>query len=244
MEFLTSEPAVIEHNTLIIADLHIGIEHEFRRSGISVPSQTGKMAERIEMLLKKTGAERLVIIGDVKHNVPGTSWQEEREVPRFFERMRRMARVDVVPGNHDGNLKKLVHGVRIRPTSGFLLKNIYLNHGHAWPKPAFLKADYILVGHSHPGIEFRCSLGYRWLEPVWFRAGLNRPRLARKYGNVKKAPELILLPAFNHLVGSVALNRSLEEGLLGPIMKCADVGKGRIYLMDGTLLGELGKLRN
>ncbi len=244
MEFLTSEPAVLEHKTLIIADLHIGIEHEFYRDGINVPSQTERMVKRIEKLIKNTKAERLVIIGDVKHKVPGISWQEEREVPEFFKRLSKLVRVEVVPGNHDGNLKKLVSGVRIHPSAGFLLKNLYLNHGHTWPKAGFLGAEHILIGHSHPGFEFRCSLGYRWLEPVWLRASLDKSKLAKKYGKVAKAPELVLIPAFNPLVGSVALNRSFGEELLGPVIKCADMKKAGVYLLDGTFLGELGKLRN
>lgn len=242
MEFLTSEPAVLVNKTLVIADLHIGIEHEFYRDGINVPSQTEKMAKSIEKLLKQTGAERLVIIGDVKHKVPGISWQEEREIPQFLKRLSKIVKVEVVPGNHDGNLKRLAPGVKIHPSPGVALKNIYLNHGHTWPKPSFLKTDYILIGHSHPGFEFKCSLGYRWLEPVWVRAKLDKSRLAKKYRNVRKAPELIVMPAFNPFVGGVAVNRFVEEGLLGPIIKCAELKGSRIYLLDGTFLGELGKL--
>jgi len=244
MEFLTSEPAVVEHKTLIIADLHIGIEHEFYRDGINVPSQTGKMAERIEKLIKQTGVERLVIIGDVKHKVPGISWQEEKEVPKFFERLSGLVRVEVVPGNHDGNLKDLAPGVKIHKSSGFLLKNMYMSHGHTWPEPEFLKSDYILIGHEHPVFEFKCGLGYRWLEPVWLRVKLDKSRLGRKYKNVRKVPELIAVPAFNPFLGGIAVNRSQKEELLGPLIKCTDMKRAKVYLLDGTFLGELGKLRN
>jgi metallophosphoesterase superfamily enzyme len=49
---------------------------------------------------------------------------------------------------------------------------------------------------------------------------------------------LIILPAFNDLVGGVSINR-LEKRLMGPILhsKGVDVKAAEVYLLDGTYLG-------
>ena len=71
LKFLYGEPAVLVENALIVADLHVGIEYEFRRSGIRLPSNVDQMRKRLLILIKETGTERLILLGDVKHKVPG-----------------------------------------------------------------------------------------------------------------------------------------------------------------------------
>ena len=43
MKFLT-EPAMMIGNALVISDLHIGLEYEIYKSGITVPSQVSDLA--------------------------------------------------------------------------------------------------------------------------------------------------------------------------------------------------------
>src|SRR5664279_5324861 len=71
--------------SLVIADIHLGIEWDLYRSGINLPS---RMKERLGLILSYVQAnspDRLVLLGDVKHNVPQVSWQEKTEIPRFLE---------------------------------------------------------------------------------------------------------------------------------------------------------------
>lgn len=255
MKFLTSEPALLlgrsekhpfkgvhgKTKALVIADLHLGIEYEFYKSGIRIPSQLEKITERIEKLLKLTKAGKLIILGDVKHKVPGLSWQELREVPEFINKINRKIPVEIVPGNHDPGLSGLIPNIKIHPASGFLLGDCWLMHGHAWPGEEFLKAKYVILGHNHPVIEFRDKLGYVWREPVWVRAELNKKKIGEKYRKVKTLPEIIIMPVFNEFAGGISLN-SKERSFSGPLGRCAETGKAEIYLLDGTFLGELGKL--
>lgn len=285
--FVTGEPALLAARTLFVADIHIGIEHEYRLSGLNMPSQTEKLLSRIESLLKRTRAVKLVLIGDIKHKVPGISWQEEREIPAFLSRLAEKAEVHVVPGNHDGKIDEFVpKGVRLHRMAGDLFgKAIYASHGHTWPEPSFLQAKYLVISHSHPQVEFRDRLGYTWRERVWIRAGLDRKRLSEKYAksfeggislegarapSVSRSaffprilPELIVMSAFNPLSGGIPVNRKREprgyerkkEGgtayaISGstfspersPILKSAKMRTAKIYMLDGTYLGELGKI--
>ena len=255
MRFLTSEPAVLlPGRTLVIADLHIGAEHEFRQAGIRVPSQTGKLLGKVKSLVRQTKAKKLIMLGDIKHKVPGLSFQEEREVPHFLDMLNNNMNIEVeiIPGNHDDGLKKLVPNIKIHPSSGMLFGKEYLIHGHAWPSPDFLKAKQVLSGHRHPVIEFRDRLGYVWRERVWVRAGLERKAIEKRYGKQNASsdlPELVIMPAFNEMVGGTALNkkkralkfkRKLQP--LGPLMKAVNKSEARIYMLDGTYLGKLGRL--
>jgi len=254
LRFVTGEPALLlPGKTLVIADLHIGAEHEFRRAGIRMPSQTNKLLEKARSLVRQARARKLIILGDVKHKVPGLSFQEEREVPHFLTELGKITEVEVVPGNHDDGLQKLVPDIRFHPSSGVMMGNFYLTHGHAWPSPDFLNAKRVLSAHRHPVIEFRDRLGYVWRERVWVRTGLKKAaikdRFKKDISPKTSVPELVMMPAFNGMVGGSALNRKKQDFRLkrrptplGPLLKAAKTAGARVYLLDGTYLGELDKL--
>lgn len=251
LKFVTGEPALLIGKNLVITDLHIGIEYRYRKNGIKVPSQSGKLMERIEKLLEDTRAEKLIILGDIKHKVPGTSFQEERDVPVFFQRLSEKAKIEVTPGNHDDNIGKLLpENVVVHESTGFAIRDTWLCHGHAWPDKEFLEKERIVMGHNHASVELVDKLGYRWKDPVWLRAELNRKKLSEKYKIPPKdrIPELILMPPFNDLTGLIPLNKRalaarkyLKEGP-NPMFKISKKNKARVYMIDGTFLGELGKL--
>jgi putative SbcD/Mre11-related phosphoesterase len=251
LEFVTGEKALMIGKALVVSDLHIGIEHRFRKDGISLPSQSGRLFSRIEGLIEKTKADRLIILGDVKHRVPGTSFQEEREIPAFFRNLLGMVKVEVAPGNHDGGLEKLLPSeVVVHPSTGVLVGSTWLCHGHAWPDEGFLKAREVVAGHNHSGIEFRDKLGYRWIEPVWIRTRLERKRLLERYTIEKgvQLPELVMIPVFNEFSGLVAANRKgagvskyLSEDM-GPLLRTALRKEAGVFMLDGTSLGKLGSL--
>lgn len=251
-KFVTGEPALVAGRALVIADLHIGIEFEYYRSGIRIPSNTGQMKNALEKLIKKTRARRLVILGDVKHKVPGISRQELREIPDFLYSLAKKVKVDIVPGNHDSGLKDFIpNNVSLHSSRGFESEGFYFFHGHTWPSAEFLKADYVLAGHEHPQIEFCDKLGHRSFEPVWLRVELDRERLAKKYKLPDSIPELIVLPRFNRLSGGISMNRPVSDlerahktyhTGLGTLVRSAKLASAKVYLLDGTFLGELKDL--
>jgi len=149
LKFVTGEPALVFNKNLVIADLHIGIETEYRKSGITVPTQLEKMKGKIDALIEKTKAKRIVFLGDVKHQVPGVSMQELREIPEFFNHFSGKVETHIVLGNHDSEIPALVEGVQIHDTDGFRLEDVYITHGHAWPKKEFLKCRFLVVSHTN-----------------------------------------------------------------------------------------------
>jgi len=248
MQFITGESALFfeEEKMLVIADLHIGIEYEFYRSGIKLPSQTEKMLERLEKLLRQTKTERLLLLGDIKHKVPGSSFQEEREIPYFLNHLKRLnqgIKVEIVPGNHDPGIENyLPKNVKLHGNKGIAIGDIYLTHGHTWPDKSMLKAKKIVSGHSHSQFEFRNKLGYRWTEPVWLRASVDKKKIESHYKQKPKADmEIIIVPPFNKLSGGYPINKERNDEkykeFLGPVAKLIS-RKKKLYLLDGTFLGE------
>lgn len=252
-KFVINERALLIGRNLAIADLHIGLEQELSEAGIRIPSQTEKMLERIKNLIKKTKADRLVLLGDIKHETKGISLQEYDELTRFLEELSKKVKIDVVPGNHDGDIRKIVPAkVTIHEAKGFSMGNIYVCHGHAKPKEDVLECDYIIISHNHPAIEFIDKLGSRFVEPAWIKSAIHRKALAKSLSPKQKSDgdndkvntlELVIIPAFNRLVGGMPFNTLGKEELLGPIIRVMDLDKADAYLLDGTYLGKIRKLR-
>lgn len=256
---IINEPALVVENetkTLVVADIHLGIEWDLYRSGISIPSRMQYGLERMLGYIKQESPERIILLGDVKHNVPQISWQERDEIPYFLESLAEHAEIDIFPGNHDGGLEYLVPkraDIRIHPVRGSIIEGIGYLHGHTWPDPELLFAEYIVTAHNHPTIRFTDSLGYSITEQSWIRTKLKRDVLQGHFRNLEfntgngkwKGPELVIVPSFNELCGGVAFNESLHDDLLGPMFSsgAVDIDDAQVYLLDGTSLGALKHIR-
>ncbi|MDY6864462.1 MAG: metallophosphoesterase [Halobacteriota archaeon] len=244
---LVDEPVLtVEDNIkiLVISDIHLGIERDLRRSGVNIPSQTGKLVAKILSLVRLLKPDKVIILGDLKHNIPWTSRQERDEIPLFLERLAEEATVDITMGNHDGNLDQLIPNSRditLHKAQGFLLGDVGYFHGHAWPSKDLFKADYILMGHNHPIVKLTDSLGYFKPMRVWLRAKFDREVILSHYGEMEyKDPLLVMVPAFNRLCGGISVNT--ESGsLLGPLLtsNAVDIDTADVYLINGTYIGDV-----
>jgi hypothetical protein len=242
IKFLT-EPALLIGKTLVVSDLHIGIEHEIFQLGITIPSQVERLEKRIDNLIKQTKANHLVILGDVKHQVPNISWQEYKEIPKFLEHFSKI-KVSIVKGNHDGNIERLASkDIDVYEPSGFRIDDALLTHGQAWPNEKDLDAKYLIMGHVHPAIQFLTD-NFRTVEPCWLKCEIDNKILEEKFKIKTKFKQGIVMPAFNHLIGGMAFNSKGFEPL-GPLLKNEVLKwkESEVYLLDGTLLGNLNKLK-
>ena len=76
-------------------------------------------------------------LGDIKSGTGKITENEWRNVPLFFEELGNIE-VVLVPGNHDGNISKLIpDSVSISGQSGVVLDGVLLTHGHAMPSERF-----------------------------------------------------------------------------------------------------------
>lgn len=256
---LIDEPALVVSNetkALVIADVHLGIEWDLYRSGFSIPSRMKYGLERIIRYIEQVSPDRIILLGDVKHNVPQISWQERDEIPYFLSVLSDHATVEIFPGNHDGGIEYLLpegKDINVHSVRGSVIEDVGYFHGHTWPDPALLKAQYIITAHNHPTIRLTDSLGYAMVEQSWIRTRLNLPVLQEHFTSLELGkdngswndPELIIVPSFNELCGGVAFNESMHDDLLGPLFssKGVDIDNAEAYLLDGTQLGKLKNIR-
>ncbi len=257
--------------TVVVADLHIGWELALSQKGIHVPSQTPKLLKKLVDVVSRYKADRLLILGDVKHTVASAETLEWRDVPEFFSALERQVNeVLVVRGNHDGNIEPLLpESVKVLPSTGTVIGDVGLFHGHRWPSPGLLGCRTLVMGHVHPVVVFRDPAGFRVTRQVWVKADCDGVLLSkvlqRKYGVKRKeeqartpqgalesgvrSSKLLIVPSFNDFLGGRPLNEGrgvLGSGkVAGPVLRseAVDLRNAETYLLDGTYLGTLEQLR-
>ena len=258
---------------LVVADLHIGWEAALAEKGIHVPSQTPKILTKMLRLIKSCAPTGLIFLGDVKHAIARVQTEEWRDVPDFFETLgKKVPDIQVVPGNHDGNLAALLPAsVDILPTKGVVVGDVGLFHGHAWPAPELLECETLIMGHVHPVVAFRGPLGFRIRRQVWVKTRCDTARLARsllKYMGIKvdtnpvgllekqfdvevRVKNFFIMPSFNDFLGGQTINTksvgrgARSRGFIGPILrsKSTDIDGAELFLLDGTFIGTVEQLR-
>jgi len=258
---------------LVVADLHIGWEIVLSEKGIHVPTQMPKLLQKLKTLINLYKPEKLLIIGDVKHTVATAEISEWHDVPDFFTELKPLVKeIQVIRGNHDGNLDPLLpEGIKTLPSSGTIVDDVGFFHGHRWPSPALLKCKTIVMGHIHPVVVFRDPAGFRITRQVWVKVNCDKEQLTRilleknkikvedspqqtllkHYGIKPKTSQLFIMPSFNEYLGGKPLNEKNSGGeakgekIVGPILRtnAVDMENAEIYLLDGTFLGALSQLR-
>lgn len=230
-------PALRIDDAMVIGDLHIGVEAHLGAKGVHLTSRTDDMFEAI---VKAAGEsiDHIVMIGDIKDSVPGSTRQEYREIPRFFDGLlEHFSQVDIVRGNHDTSIEEFVPGaVRIFPATGTKLYGVGLAHGHKWPSLETMECDTFVMGHCHPTVLFKDGVGAHMSEPCWVRGDFVQGD-NDKYQTLPR--RFIIVPAFNRLLGGSPVN-AIGTPLLGPLMnsELVDLDDAHLYLLDGIDLGK------
>ncbi len=230
-----------EESILCAGDLHIGLEDEYADRGVHMPSQTMRMRDELRDIAE--GSVRLVLLGDIKHKVPGTSEQEHSELPMFFDALRStFDDIDVARGNHDVGIENMAFsGVHIHPASGFVIEDVGFVHGHVWPSNQVMAAKTLIMAHNHPAILFRDGVGNLMTERCWLRCRFTEHALSH-YTEVPE--EAIIVPSLNPSLKGSPINLTGGK-LLGPLLseKMIDLDNSEVFLLDGIHLGKVKNLR-
>lgn len=257
---MSTEPSIVEPvpgeraavapipggRALLIADYHAGYEATLASErGVEVPSRARRRRERLLALLERTGADRLVVLGDLMHSIGGPGGAERGELEVLFESLPPGVGVTVVKGNHDGAIEGWLseaagpRELRIVPGDGTQIGDVGVCHGHTWPSAAVLGAAVVCHGHDHPSVRLTDEVGGSRVEPVWLRGRLDpAPFRARgddlPAGFDERPPRLVVFPAFNELAGGTWVNA--DGSFLAPFLPDGGVDV-EAYLLDGTRLG-------
>lgn len=75
---------VADKRIICIADLHLGIESVFIEKGLNLTTQSNKLLANLLSIIKGNRFDELIILGDLKHNIPLNTIQEYVEIPKFM----------------------------------------------------------------------------------------------------------------------------------------------------------------
>ena len=236
MKFCVGEPAAVVGKNLVVSDAHVGMELELQAKGIEV-SNYEREARRLNALLKQSRCNRIIVLGDFKHDFYGFK-NKEFWILKKFLRLLECKDITVIKGNHDSQLEEF-EDVNVVDSKGMLLEaggvKYGLFHGHAFPSREITEsAEAFLFGNIHPLVEISEGERFSYTAPVWV---VGKTNANAKIG-LAKGRKWVLFPAFGSLVGGVAVNKTRD---LGPFLKKenADLQKANLYTLDGQKLGLL-----
>jgi DNA ligase-associated metallophosphoesterase len=171
-------------STLLVADAHWGKAAAFRAAGVAVPGGTTSAGlDRLDRALARTGARRLVFLGDLFHAREGKA-PRTLEVLRSWRRSHPGLRVTLVRGNHDRHAGDPPPelGIECCDPPCAAAPFVLLHH------PAEHPAGYALAGHVHPSVTLR-----------------GRGRQSQRLPCFHFGPRVGVLPAFGDFTGTAGV---------------------------------------
>jgi len=255
VEPVVGEPAAVADlggkRALLVADVHAGIEVGLRyERGVELDDRADERRERLCDLLAETGADRLVVLGDLAHRIAAPEGEEREELETLVRAVTDRVPMTLVEGNHDAGVAEAfaadldvigaeggVIGGRAADEGG-----VGVLHGHTWPDPSLLDADVVCMGHEHPQVRLEDSVGGSRVERAWLRGRLDPAAFVdgKESGTVADPPELVVFPAFNERSGGTWVNVD-GQSFLAPFLPDA-LPAGDAYLLDGTRLGDFRRI--
>jgi DNA ligase-associated metallophosphoesterase len=176
--------------TLLLADPHLGKAGLFRRRGLPVPGgTTGDDLARVSQALERTGATRLIVLGDLLHG-------PSRGDPRLAGVCARWRshwpdlRLELIAGNHDRRSGGPPASLRVERETERIVEPPFVLRHHPDPDPG----GYVLAGHLHPAFRLRGLGGWRETLPAfWFGKSVG------------------VLPAFGRFTGTATIRPRPED---------------------------------
>lgn len=183
------------HRALVTCDLHLGKSATFRVRGIPVPEgETAADLTRLETLVRRTGAERVLILGDLVHAADGLVSGTVEALRAFLDAC--PAAVTLIEGNHDqrAGLRRLDLPLEIVPSleiDGATLIHDPTHLPH--PGPA-------VCGHLHPSIRLPES-----------------PRRSTRVPCFHLGDQVLALPGFGSFTGTHPIRRQTGDRVFVPL---------------------------
>ncbi len=231
-----AQPALIleeKKRYLVVADLHIGFEKTMLSNDIFVEPRE-LVQETLDSLLSIIESEKpdsLILLGDVKSGIDFISKIEWQAVPLFFEIGKKIETI-VIPGNHDGNIQKLLpDGITLASSSGLVIGDTLLTHGHTMPSENLSHISKIIMGHVHPVFFHEGSVldGQR----VWVSIQTQKNQLfPSSAGNL----EIIIVPSFNKYFYATQ-KRYYKKSISPIIQSIKNFQSAKIVTLDGSIIG-------
>ena len=136
-------------STLVVADLHCGKASTFRAAGIPIPiGTTSDDLARLDSALRRTGARRMVVLGDLFHAKAGRVASHTLAELRRWRSLAGTFEILLIRGNHDRHAGDPPKDLQINCVNApaFVPPFIFRH------EPADEEGAYGLAGHVHPAL--------------------------------------------------------------------------------------------
>jgi len=219
---LLPHPAAALDDALLVADLHLGMEEALELEGVHLPYDlSGEVRRAVLGALGELGARRLVIAGDLKHELGAGLRSEYEEVRALVLGARELgAEVVLVRGNHDNFIAPAVERLGGRGVEGPLEGGgCCVVHGHLDVDARALGCGCLVMGHEHPTVTLVDEVGlkHRFKAFLWGEAGGAR---------------VLVLPSPNPLAQGTPVNEVGREDLMSPILRRTGVDGFEVYALE------------
>lgn len=223
---ITSDRCLVldEGPTVVLGDLHLGYERALEMEGMYIPrTNTESIRDSLNEILCKYDPERVVLLGDVKHDFKRAGFEEKREVGRIVTLLSEAAETVIIRGNHDNYIQNIVSELGILAVDYVDIMGFRLEHGHvdSGKRP-------VIIGHEHPSVRIPGSVGGGMKIQCFVHA--------RKDG-------VIVLPPFSPFSSGNDLVLD-EKCVMAPALKASDFASAEIYGVTDMGLMDLGTLRD
>jgi uncharacterized protein len=155
-------------STLLVADTHFGKAATFRRTGLAVPTGTTADAlDRLDAALARTGASRVIFLGDLLHARVGRA-ASTLDAMAAWRRAWTGLDLVLVRGNHDRAAGDPPPELTIRCVDPPLVDGPFA-FAHF---PGAMPGYHLFAGHLHPAVKLVGRGRARARLPCfWFRPG-------------------------------------------------------------------------
>lgn len=154
-----------QQDSLLVADAHFGKSHSFRSLGVPVPEGvTAQVLSSLDADLARTGARRIVFLGDFLHSARGRTASVLQALARWRDGHPHLSLV-LVRGNHDERAGDPPAELGIEVVDEPLRMAPFALCHHPRPLPG----AYVLAGHWHPCVRLQGRAHQRLRLPCfWF----------------------------------------------------------------------------
>jgi hypothetical protein len=214
---------LLPSRTMVLGDLHLGIEASLELEGMQLPrSQAAEMHERVTMAAERHRPDRIVVLGDLKHEFSRNLDQEWSQVRGMLAHLRSLAPVTVIRGNHDNYLATITSQAGVELVEALEVDGVHLVHGHLpfSPRP-------LVQGHEHPSVRLFDGVGGFVKLPAFLYHPDER---------------VLVLPAFSPLAAGNDVSALLAEAPLSPGLKGVDMARAEVYGCSDIGVIRLGKV--
>lgn len=198
-------------DSVVISDLHLGLESLMAKSGTLVPKfQLKEMKEDLEKIIDETDADRLIVCGDIKHDFSETTWGEREEIQELIDFLtKKIDEIFLVKGNHDNYIIYATEDYEeVKLDEKFIIDEFCFMHGDKLDSSIEKhSAKYLIIGHEHPAITMKDQIGVSEKIPCFL------------YGPMKNDMKLIVMPAFSKFASGSQVNLISESDFMSPVIR-------------------------